>query len=98
MFSPDVGKCTQLLSILSSIIVDVDTLPDMNYICRSRLSSFERVWLEPMLQQLRMLERMIESLCKELKEKDEEIERLRRRIEELMDEKKREKGQRKGQR
>jgi len=98
MFSPDVDKCTQLLSLLSSIIVDVDTLPDLGYVCKSRLSSFERVWLEPILKQLRMLERMIESLCKEMREKDEEIERLRRRIEELVREEKREKDQRKGQR
>ena len=98
MFSHEVDKCTQLLSTLSSIIVDVDTLPDMGYVCKSRMRSFERVWLEPMLKQLRMLERMIESLCKELKRKDAEVVRLRRRIEELVGEEKREKGQRKGQR
>ena len=94
MFSPEVDKCTQLLSLLSSIIVDVDTLPDMNYICKSRMRSFEKVWLEPMMKQLRMLERMIESLCKELKRKDEEVERLRQKMREVVDEKNQRKGQR----
>ena len=83
MFSHEVDKCTQVLSLLSSIIVDVDTLPDLGYVCKSRMRSFERVWLEPILKQLRTLERMIESLCEELRRKDEEVERLRRRIAEL---------------